>query len=53
MEFIIILVKTHYNTHSLVLPDKNLINKDFALLTQIFMLLVWVPQIVKTFPILM
>ena len=34
---------------NLVLPGKNLKNKDFASLTQIFKLLVWNGNIVKTY----
>ena len=33
----------------MVLPDKNLKNKDFVSLTQILKLLVWVPKIVKNY----
>ena len=31
------------------LPEKNLKNKDFASLTQIFKPLTWVPKIIKTY----
>ena len=33
----------------MVLPDKNLKNKDFVSLTQILKLLVWVPKIVENY----
>ena len=37
------------NTDNLVLPEKNLKTKDFSSLNLIFKLLVWVPEIIKTY----
>ena len=37
------------NAHNLVLPEKNLKNKDFDSLNQIFKLLVWAPKVAKAY----
>ena len=37
-----------FSAHNLVLLKKNLKNKDFSSLTQMFKLLVWVPKIIRT-----
>ena len=37
------------NTGDLVLPEKNLKKNDFISLSQVFKLLVWFPEIIKTY----
>ena len=45
------LVQYSLKCSNLVLLEKNLKNKDFTYLTQVFKLLVWVPKLIKTFKI--
>ena len=37
------------NAHNLFFSEKNLKNKDFASLNQIFKLLVWAPKVAKAY----